>query len=216
MLDGLWATCWTWPIWSQLRSHCPNLFPIPPMFSSWSSSPWSWSQWSSLACLSFASLHISGKTWYSRSNWNLRAGVRKKLAKKQFPPQWCTRSSFLAHQNQSWPAWSFLGFCRSLSVGGIHHFCLKDFLVDFISFMSLSQCPHLPFVLCACIDLKDLSPFMFFALYKNNIDFVQKNWDFWVLCWEVALAERRISGTGSVMLIQTLFSSCFPLTTKAM
>lgn len=80
MPGGLWATCWTWPTWSQPNSHYPRLSLTPPTSASWLSSPWSWLLWPSQACSSIASLRISGKRRYSRSSWNLLSGVRKQLA----------------------------------------------------------------------------------------------------------------------------------------
>lgn len=88
----------------------------------------------------------------------------KNLPKEHLPPQWCTRSSFLAHQGQFWPARSFLGFCWSLSMEGIHHLLPQGLPRRHRLFCDFFPTPLFSFVPCACMGLKDLLPFMISSL----------------------------------------------------
>lgn len=72
----------------------------------------------------------------------------KNLPREPFPPQWCTRSSFFVHQDQSWPVWSFLGFAEAFAWEAVTTFCLKNFPANVVSSVSLSRLP-LSFVCCA-------------------------------------------------------------------
>lgn len=74
---------------------------------------------------------------------------KKNLSREHFPLQWCPRSPFLAHQGQFWPVWSFSGFAEVFPWKVFTTFCLKNFLIDTVSFVSLSQTFSSLFFLCA-------------------------------------------------------------------
>lgn len=141
---GLWATCWTWPTWSQLNSRCPRLSLTPPTLASWFSSPCSWLLWPSQACSSIASLHISGKRQYSRSGWNVLAGERKQPAQEAGSALQGGRpeSPFPAYPGQSRPARSFWG-CLEPFLGVTQHPLPQGLLGD-----TLLSFPVTLFLLC--------------------------------------------------------------------